>query len=138
MRAQYLLFPHALILLSFQLPRLIRLASPKRGTPRKGRPAPRVSSPSPAKRVERGKPHSGSGGADRKSTRLNSSHLVISYAVFCLKKKTLCPLQFFSGFQPEPFRIISSSCAGLYVTCHCYPSPAIYPDLGVVDRFRSF
>src|SRR5688500_6459989 len=26
--------------------------------------------------------------ADRKSTRLNSSHLVISYAVFCLKKKT--------------------------------------------------
>src|SRR5256885_6606754 len=28
-----------------------------------------------------------SGGTDRKSTRLNSSHLVISYAVFCLKKK---------------------------------------------------
>src|SRR5256885_7839602 len=26
---------------------------------------------------------------DRKSTRLNSSHLVISYAVFCLKKKNL-------------------------------------------------
>src|SRR2546426_7091871 len=26
---------------------------------------------------------------DRKSTRLNSSHLVISYAVFCLKKKTV-------------------------------------------------
>src|SRR2546426_4694760 len=41
--------------------------------------------------------HSRAGGAcaahgsgtrvDRKSTRLNSSHLVISYAVFCLKKK---------------------------------------------------
>src|SRR3712207_7818749 len=35
---------------------------------------------------------------DRKSTRLNSSHANISYAVFCLKKKktqyyTLCPLQ---------------------------------------------
>src|SRR2546426_7450495 len=36
---------------------------------------------------------------DRKSTRLNSSHLVISYAVFCLKKKNsrqgssvLCPI----------------------------------------------
>src|SRR5256885_7071297 len=28
-----------------------------------------------------------SGQPDRKSTRLNSSHLVISYAVFCLKKK---------------------------------------------------
>src|SRR5690625_6668795 len=27
-------------------------------------------------------------GGDRKSTRLNSSHVAISYAVFCLKKKT--------------------------------------------------
>src|SRR5256885_13225253 len=27
------------------------------------------------------------GSGDRKSTRLNSSHLVISYAVFCLKKR---------------------------------------------------
>src|SRR2546426_6989880 len=33
---------------------------------------------------------------DRKSTRLNSSHLVISYAVFCLKKKK--NHQSFSGF----------------------------------------
>src|SRR2546426_6620874 len=49
-------------------------------------------------RTHRGTP-SGWGGAahcrrfprssDRKSTRLNSSHLVISYAVFCLKKKKL-------------------------------------------------
>src|SRR5436190_14408227 len=33
---------------------------------------------------------------DRKSTRLNSSHTVISYAVFCLKKKItsgICPWQ---------------------------------------------
>src|SRR3989442_5355187 len=29
------------------------------------------------------------GAADRKSTRLNSSHVRISYAVFCLKKKKL-------------------------------------------------
>src|SRR5207253_9829027 len=29
-----------------------------------------------------------SGEGDRKSTRLNSSHVAISYAVFCLKKKT--------------------------------------------------
>src|SRR5437773_5850215 len=28
---------------------------------------------------------------DRKSTRLNSSHITISYAVFCLKKKTHTP-----------------------------------------------
>src|SRR5947208_9192717 len=31
-----------------------------------------------------GRPHAAS---DRKSTRLNSSHQIISYAVFCLKKK---------------------------------------------------
>src|SRR2546426_5009468 len=41
---------------------------PPRDQPRRGRaPRPRLQ--------------------DRKSTRLNSSHLVISYAVFCLKKK---------------------------------------------------
>src|SRR5207302_6812468 len=33
---------------------------------------------------------------DRKSTRLNSSHVKISYAVFCLKKKT--------GIRPSPGR----------------------------------
>src|SRR2546426_6091141 len=31
--------------------------------------------------------HESARAQDRKSTRLNSSHLVISYAVFCLKKK---------------------------------------------------
>src|SRR5439155_22551563 len=30
------------------------------------------------------------GTEDRKSTRLNSSHVAISYAVFCLKKKKIC------------------------------------------------
>src|SRR5476649_2979607 len=35
----------------------------------------------------RGRIPRGGGSADRKSTRLNSSHTVISYAVFCLKKK---------------------------------------------------
>src|SRR5256885_6600584 len=42
--------------------------------------------------VERGTPDDEGGElvpVDRKSTRLNSSHLVISYAVFCLKKKTI-------------------------------------------------
>src|SRR5580658_2513223 len=33
-------------------------------------------------------------GLDRKSTRLNSSHLVISYAVFCLKKKISISMRF--------------------------------------------
>src|SRR5438034_11280134 len=40
--------------------------------------------PQPVRRVKIPKP---AGGTDRKSTRLNSSHTVISYAVFCLKKK---------------------------------------------------
>src|SRR5690606_40299907 len=30
---------------------------------------------------------------DRKSTRLNSSHVKISYAVFCLKKKSCCDIR---------------------------------------------
>src|SRR2546426_8286807 len=38
-------------------------------------------------RSAREDPHRSTCAADRKSTRLNSSHLVISYAVFCLKKK---------------------------------------------------
>src|SRR5256885_12910563 len=38
---------------------------------------------------------------DRKSTRLNSSHLVISYAVFCLKKKKKEQLQ----HAPSPHTI---------------------------------
>src|SRR3712207_7058764 len=33
---------------------------------------------------------------DRKSTRLNSSHANISYAVFCLKKKTFIPTRYSS------------------------------------------
>src|SRR2546426_8647614 len=38
---------------------------------------------------------------DRKSTRLNSSHLVISYAVFCLKKKKkLSQLDHTTGRKP--------------------------------------
>src|SRR5256885_2442885 len=36
---------------------------------------------------ERDEADGGAHRQDRKSTRLNSSHLVISYAVFCLKKK---------------------------------------------------
>src|SRR5438552_13659323 len=36
---------------------------------------------------------------DRKSTRLNSSHQIISYAVFCLKKKTKKPTTISSSFR---------------------------------------
>src|SRR5256885_10814238 len=50
---------------------LLRDAGPADGRSRPRRPASAWPSP------------------DRKSTRLNSSHLVISYAVFCLKKKPI-------------------------------------------------
>src|SRR5256885_9939448 len=43
--------------------------------------------PSQVDRDRHGRPGRVSVRGDRKSTRLNSSHLVISYAVFCLKKK---------------------------------------------------
>src|SRR5256885_11223801 len=39
------------------------------------------------RKVEKQTGPEGTESQDRKSTRLNSSHLVISYAVFCLKKK---------------------------------------------------
>src|ERR1035438_8260084 len=38
---------------------------------------------------------------DRKSTRLNSSHLGISYAVFCLKQNTSAPLPVFAHWCVE-------------------------------------
>src|SRR5215204_6781968 len=63
------------------------------GCPRVGLACSRIScrrrgrgSPSPSSRRDRtGSPQAQA--RDRKSTRLNSSHTVISYAVFCLKKK---------------------------------------------------
>src|SRR2546427_6601788 len=63
---------------------------------RAGRPGgpPRLRPGAPPAGGRSGTPRHGSGrrrgrraGRDRKSTRLNSSHSQISYAVFCLKKK---------------------------------------------------
>src|SRR5256885_9761267 len=63
------------------------------GTPRNIRPRKAMKSrvaiiaPSPRGCHRRRQGGPGAFDEDRKSTRLNSSHLVISYAVFCLKKK---------------------------------------------------
>src|SRR5260221_8966587 len=47
---------------------------------------------------------------DRKSTRLNSSHTVISYAVFCLKKKKTTEwAASMSYIQQQPIRHLNSS-----------------------------
>src|SRR5437773_11651361 len=43
--------------------------------------------------------HDARQGGDRKSTRLNSSHITISYAVFCLKKKIRSEVSTSSGFS---------------------------------------
>src|SRR3989442_5511981 len=52
--------------------------------------------------------------ADRKSTRLNSSHVRISYAVFCLKKKTnnKTPLQICSLISH-----VHCACLSVHSTC---------------------
>src|SRR5256885_8123307 len=54
----------------------------------------------------------GGGHLDRKSTRLNSSHLVISYAVFCLKKKTnTVPAYPALSHTPDVLSIRSTLCS---------------------------
>src|ERR1039457_7233806 len=55
---------------------------------------------------------------DRKSTRLNSSHLVISYAVFCLKKKNLSS---FVGLLPRVKQSGEASYSGgITFRCNSY------------------
>src|SRR5690242_21518346 len=44
---------------------------------------------------------------DRKSTRLNSSHMSISYAVFCLKKKNLCADEVLFSINRNAYRLCS-------------------------------
>src|SRR5947199_8046841 len=58
---------------------------PSMASPRSGPTLPAMSISPPAIPVPT--PSTRSRSPDRKSTRLNSSHLGISYAVFCLKKK---------------------------------------------------
>src|SRR5690606_40461820 len=70
----------------------------ERGGACRGRPLPHVCHPSavrcppcaptrPPKTSTTSRKRPAGSGPDRKSTRLNSSHVKISYAVFCLKKK---------------------------------------------------
>src|SRR5256885_12436282 len=49
---------------------------------------------------------------DRKSTRLNSSHLVISYAVFCLKKHNHHHHEFHAYFILSPSQSVTSPTGG--------------------------
>src|SRR5438874_13808816 len=65
---------------------ICRPRSPRRGRSRR-RSGPRRSPGPPARAT--GAIDEGRFAEDRKSTRLNSSHVEISYAVFCLKKKKI-------------------------------------------------
>src|SRR5256885_12150130 len=62
------------------------LEAPRPRPRRRAAAALRRARAGPAHADQRGRAPRLERGRDRKSTRLNSSHLVISYAVFCLKK----------------------------------------------------
>src|SRR5256885_3022697 len=51
---------------------------------------------------------------DRKSTRLNSSHLVISYAVFCLKKKKTSQTSTVPGIASSSIGVADSTSTFFY------------------------
>src|SRR2546430_6649776 len=75
------LFPYTTLFRSIRLIRRV-------GEDPKGRRDPQDADGDEHCRSDRGSPpHQILGRLDRKSTRLNSSHSQISYAVFCLKKK---------------------------------------------------
>src|SRR6266576_1111171 len=50
---------------------------------------------------------------DRKSTRLNSSHVEISYAVFCLKKKIVCVVLATLGLRFEAAWLVVAAMAAV-------------------------
>src|SRR5256885_8041394 len=68
---------------------------------------------------------------DRKSTRLNSSHLVISYAVFCLKKKICSSYHDWTDYELPPILHSMAALEILYImeifpmmkTDWCFRSP---------------
>src|SRR5258708_21346342 len=82
------LFPYTTLFRSrcpvYRPPR--RSESPAQRWPQPGGLRPACPSASKASRGLR-RHHVAAADGDRKSTRLNSSHQIISYAVFCLKKK---------------------------------------------------
>src|SRR5215204_5918245 len=56
---------------------------------------------------------------DRKSTRLNSSHTVISYAVFCLNKKKVYPTDFLGQlYIPQINWLLMAGCIFIVLYFH--------------------
>src|SRR5256885_4109433 len=69
---------------------------------------------------------------DRKSTRLNSSHLVISYAVFCLKKKKLV----LPSLQP-PVHQLAVGLGRLFAVFREYQVRHLHPAALLTTRTRA-
>src|SRR5688572_32917536 len=84
------LFPYTTLFRSTRTPRrrsARRARLPRSSNARRGNPLPRAGTQSERFPVARHDDRRAHARQDRKSTRLNSSHSQISYAVFCLKKK---------------------------------------------------
>src|SRR5947208_4307370 len=75
-------------------------------------------------KVERSGPEVG----DRKSTRLNSSHQIISYAVFCLKKKKTATKTSLREYRIQRL-IIATRYAHAGHQCIVFDTPALTDDL---------
>src|SRR5258708_31598744 len=73
------LFPYTTLFRSYYVPKLLAVAAIIKDPDKYGVKLPHVSNEPFFVELKLNK--------DRKSTRLNSSHQIISYAVFCLKKK---------------------------------------------------
>src|SRR5439155_817826 len=95
--------------------------------------------------------------SDRKSTRLNSSHVAISYAVFCLKKNTDTPLHFlfltlrrpprsplfpyttlFRSFSREPLEKSSRTTTSCFDVTRCSTRWEPMKPAPPVTRYRMF
>src|SRR5256885_3661487 len=78
--------------------------------------------------------------SDRKSTRLNSSHLVISYAVFCLKKKKSTLSTVSSRSRRHRVRYLPAAQAHLHMRMcthetRAHGDPTVAPDPVAHDSF---
>src|SRR5256884_4968952 len=112
---------------------------PRWGGIRGGRTPPGARRPSPHPRTGGPDGESPFRGTDRKSTRLNSSHGYISYAVFCLKKKKtrVTSSSFEPPIGPTTARVVLAS-GPLLRPDHSVVLQAPNPDSSPVDAARVY
>src|ERR1039457_6150510 len=76
--------------------------------------------------------------SDRKSTRLNSSHLVISYAVFCLKKQKTTHASCGPCRSTSPHAIHCAAARAYPVSTWVYVVPVTRPTIDPIASFSFF